>query len=406
MSEPHRPGAPAPRRVLVLAERYPELSQTFVDGEVRELRRAGWDVEIAALAAGAAAPIAEEPAAPVRYPGDTGPVARLAAAASVGRRRPRAVGRYLMDEAAWPPPGGRRRLRGLARVAPWVPPAGRADHLHAHFAAEAADVARLLAGWSDRPWSFAAHATEAFVRPAALRRNLAAARFCVTDCEYNRRHMAAVAPEHAAKIEVLILGADLERFRRETPYAPDGPVLAIGRLVPKKGFDDLVLATVDPSIGLGDREVLIVGDGPGRPVLEALVARTGAPVRLLGARPHRELRALLETASMFVLPCVVAPDGDRDSMPVAIKEAMALELPVIGTDEVGIPELITTGSGRLVPPRDPPALAAAIGELLALAPSERVAMGRAGRAWVAAHCDRRRQAERLMALIAGAVPHP
>jgi colanic acid/amylovoran biosynthesis glycosyltransferase len=78
---------------------------------------------------------------------------------------------------------------------------------------------------------------------------------------------------------------------------------------------------------------------------------------------------------------------------------MALELPVIGTREVGLPELIDSDRGRLVPPADPPALALALAELLGLPAGERVAMGRAGRAFVEAHCDQRRQAERLLALI-------
>ena len=86
-------------------------------------------------------------------------------------------------------------------------------------------------------------------------------------------------------------------------------------------------------------------------------------------------------------------------MPVALKEAMALELPVVGTREVGLPELIDADRGRLVPPADPPALALALGELLGMPAGERVAMGRAGRAFVEAHCDQRRQAERLLALI-------
>ena len=122
-------------------------------------------------------------------------------------------------------------------------------------------------------------------------------------------------------------------------------------------------------------------------------------MRLLGAQGNDSIRELLEHASVGVLPCVVAPDGDRDSMPVALKEAMALELPVVGTREVGLPELIHADSGRLVPPADPPALAQALAEVLGMPAGERVAMGRAGRAFVEAHCDQRRQAERLLELI-------
>ena len=147
------------------------------------------------------------------------------------------------------------------------------------------------------------------------------------------------------------------------------------------------------------REVLIAGEGPRRPVLESLIAETGAPVRLLGAVPNEAVRDLMEAASLFVLPCVVAADGDRDGTPAVVAEAMALELPVVGTEEVGLPELIGPDRGRLVPPRDHGALAAAIADLLATGAEERVAMGRAGRAWVEEHADRARQARALLALI-------
>ena len=57
------------------------------------------------------------------------------------------------------------------------------------------------------------------------------------------------------------------------------------------------------------------------------------------------------------MPCVVAPDGDRDSMPVVVKEAMAMEIRVVATDEVGLPEIVQPPWGRSAPPGDPAALA-------------------------------------------------
>jgi len=144
--------------------------------------------------------------------------------------------------------------------------------------------------------------------------------------------------------------------------------------------------------------VLIVGEGPLRSELGTLVADLDAPVRLLGPQSHEQVRALYESASMAVLPCVVAADGNRDSMPVSLKEAMALELPVVGTDEVGLPELIGPDRGRLVAPRDAERLAGALVELAALAPGERVALGRAGRAFVHEHCNLRTETGKLLDL--------
>jgi glycosyltransferase involved in cell wall biosynthesis len=102
------------------------------------------------------------------------------------------------------------------------------------------------------------------------------------------------------------------------------------------------------------------------------------------------------------MPSVIAADGDRDSMPVVVKEALAMELPVVGSDEVGIPEMIDERWGRLVPPGDPESLADAIAELLALEPSARVAMGAAGREFVLANCNVEDEGARLAALIEGA----
>ena len=103
---------------------------------------------------------------------------------------------------------------------------------------------------------------------------------------------------------------------------------------------------------------------------------------------------------MAVLPCVVAADGNRDSMPVSLKEAMALELPVVGTDEVGLPELIGPDRGRLVPPGDAEALAARWWRSRTCPRSERVALGRAGRAFVQEHCNLRTETGKLLDLFA------
>ncbi len=393
---PESPAGGAP--LLSVLARYPQISETFVEGELRELVARGVPVEVVALASGHPDP-ERPPVAPVDYPSDHSSRERLGAALRIAREQRGHTAAYLRRERSWPPPNGRRRLRGLARIAAWVPQARRARHLHAHFATEPTDIARILAGLSDRPYSFAGHAWDVFQDPEALRLNLDGAKFMVTDCEYNRRHIVEVAPEHAHKVSVLILGADLERFRRLSPYVAEGPVVAVGRLVPKKGFADLIAAAARPQAGLEGREVLIVGEGPERPALERQIAASGAPVRLLGALGNDSIRELLERASIGVLPCVVAPDGDRDSMPVALKEAMALELPVVGTREVGLPELIDTDRGRLVPPADPAALSLAMGELLGMSAGDRVALGRAGRAFIEAHCDQRRQAERLLELI-------
>jgi glycosyltransferase involved in cell wall biosynthesis len=169
-------------------------------------------------------------------------------------------------------------------------------------------------------------------------------------------------------------------------------VVAVGRLIEKKGFAYLVEA----ARRLPDVQVKIVGDG----LLRAQLAASAAPnVELLGALSPGAVRDVLETADLLAMPCVVAADGDRDSMPVVVKEALAMEIPVVGSDEVGMPEMVQDGWGKLVPPRDAEALAAAIAELLALPAHERTVMGQRGREYVTRNYSLRGEALKMIGIL-------
>jgi glycosyltransferase involved in cell wall biosynthesis len=269
-------------------------------------------------------------------------------------------------------------------------------HLQAHFAAEAALRAMRLARLTGTTWGVTAHAYDIFREPRNLEEKLAAADLVVTVCEYNARHLRGPVPD-GKPVEVVVMGVEPERFRRTTPYPGGRRVLAVGRLVEKKGFAHLIeaAALVD---GL---DVEIVGHGPLRGELDALIAQRGVGdrVTLHGARPHSFVRDRLEQADLLAMPCVVAADGDRDSMPVVVKEALAMEVPVVASDEVALPEMVHSGWGRLVPPGDPAALAEAMEELLALPAEERAAMGKRGREFVAERFSLASQARRLAELV-------
>jgi colanic acid/amylovoran biosynthesis glycosyltransferase len=102
-----------------------------------------------------------------------------------------------------------------------------------------------------------------------------------------------------------------------------------------------------------------------------------------------------------VMPSVVAADGDRDSMPVVVKEALSMEVPVVASNAVGIPEMVAPGWGSLVPPGDAHALASAIAALLDRPAAERAGMGARGRDFVRRHCNPEIEARKLASLIAG-----
>ncbi len=204
---------------------------------------------------------------------------------------------------------------------------------------------------------------------------------------YTARWLAETHP-HTTPHVLVPCGVDLEALDRTTPYDPRPfRVLAVGRLVPKKGFDDLLRAVARLVRDGTAVAVTLVGDGPLRPDLQALAGELGILdyVDLTGSVPPAAVRRALEDTTLLCAPCVVAETGDRDSQPVVVKEAMAMQVPVVATREVGLPEMVVDGiTGRLVPPRDPEALARALAELAA-APDACVRMGRAGREHVAAH---------------------
>jgi colanic acid/amylovoran biosynthesis glycosyltransferase len=179
------------------------------------------------------------------------------------------------------------------------------------------------------------------------------------------------------------------------------PKAGVGRLVEKKGFAHLLEATALLRERGMAAHVVIGGDGPLRDQLESRIRELGLDglVELPGVLEPDAVRSLLERAAVFAMPCVVAGDGDRDAMPVVVKEALSMEAPVVASDEVGLPEVVRPEWGRLVPPGDVEALAAAIDELLSLSPTERARMGSAGRAFVLDRFSLHREATKLTGLL-------
>lgn len=375
--------APFPR-IAVFCDRFGELSETFIANEVRALREAGVDVSVEALA---------ELWETETRSGRVRAMARLAlrhpirCAADLSARR-----RWRREEDVPP-------LRTLAPAALRAID-GRREHLHAHFAAGAALAALRIARIIGVPFSVTAHAYDIYQRPANLAEKLRAATFATSGCAYTVADLQRIAgPGH--RVEEVIMGVDGAVFERRRPCPGARRVVAVGRLVEKKGFADLIEAAALLA-GRGEPvDVRIAGDGPLRDALAAQARDRGveAHVALLGAVAHDGVRDLLEDADLLAMPCVVAADGDRDSMPVVVKEALAMEVPVVGTDEVGLPEVLRPEWGRLVAPGDPAALADALSELLALSAQERAAMGRAGREHVLRACSLAGQAARMLELI-------
>ena len=376
-------------RLLFVLDQWPELSETFVVNELEALRRLGHDVRVQAARV-APHPNPEAPAdvdVEVLGPGRWRDLAWLVT------RRPGALLRDLARRRRRGREEWVRPLRALAGPAKRILTGGD-EHLHAHFAAGAALDALRLSDLTGRPYSVTAHAYDIFAQPRNLDEKLSRAAAVFTGCDYNVVKLRELVP--GADVHEVVMGVDPGLFHRATALPGGRSVLAVGRLVEKKGFGVLI----DAAALAGDVEVRILGDGPLRAELERRIATQGAPVELLGSRPPAEVVLAMQEADVLAMPCVVARDGDRDSMPVVVKEAMAMGVLVVASDEVGLPECVLAPWGFLAPPGDAEGLAAALRSALALSPAERRAAGDAARAWVREHADVDRETARMAEVIA------
>ena len=184
--------------------------------------------------------------------------------------------------------------------------------------------------------------------------------------DFNLHHLRESYPDAAANILRIYNGLDLDSFRYQAPRERVSLVLAVGRLVEKKGFIDLVDACAELSRLGCDFKCRIIGEGELEGVLRTRIESQGigSVVELAGARPQTEVIELTRQAATLAAPCVVAPDGNRDGLPTVLLEAMALGTPCVSTDVTGIPEVIRNGeTGLVVPQRDPQALAQALRRL-------------------------------------------
>lgn len=235
-------------------------------------------------------------------------------------------------------------------------------HVHCHFAGIAARTAFWMKRMFGISYSFTGHANDIFCEgdfPVTLKELIREARFVATVSDFSKSWLQEKFPGHAGKIFRVYNGIEVGKFAGPGP-ADDPHIVSVGRLVEKKGFDDLIRACAL----LRDRGVAfrcsIAGSGPMEDELRSLIASLDLAdkVHLLGALSEKEVIPLLHRAKIFALACVTESDGGKDNLPTVIMEAMAASLPVVSTSVAGVPEMIVDGkTGWLTPERDPSAFA-------------------------------------------------
>ncbi len=286
-----------------------------------------------------------------------------------------------------------------------------ADQLHAHFASTPTLVAMFTHQLSGTPYTFTAHAKDIYVSdPDLFRPKLELAQAVVTCTQYNRGYLVKQFGRLAdRKVRCIYHGLDVSQFkftlsRKEDPGEP--VILSVARLVEKKGLEDLIMAA-DVLRRRGRAiKVEIIGTGPLRDTLQAQAQRLGLAdrVRLAGAQAHDAVCLAYQRASVFVLPCVVASNGDRDGIPNVLLEAMASGVPVVSTPVSGIPEVIESGvNGLLVSPHDATGLADAIERLLASREFSE-GLARTARTKLESAFSLEASAEQLLAVFRGSEP--
>jgi glycosyltransferase involved in cell wall biosynthesis len=280
-------------------------------------------------------------------------------------------------------------------------------HLHAPFASDAATVARLAARIADVPYSFTARAKDIFHKSAQfedIQRKFRDAAGVVTISDYHVRYLRETFGPLADRVVRIYNGLDLDEYAFRSPAERPPVIVAVGRLVPKKGFDDLIQACALLTEKACPLQCRIIGAGVLLAELRAQVDRLGlrSRVELVGPVPQREVIKEMTNAAVLAAPCVVDEDGDRDGLPNVIQEALALGTPVVSTDVAGIPELVRDGqTGLQVPQHDPAALAAALEQLLRN-PGLRVRLAEAGRRLMESEFNIRRNCQKRQAVFRAA----
>jgi glycosyltransferase involved in cell wall biosynthesis len=408
--------------IAVVLKGYPRLSETFIAQELRALEQRGFSLLVYSLrhpTDRVAHPVHDEIKAPVVYLPEYlhDDPARVWRAWRHARRLPG----YRDARAAW----WRDLLRDLSRnrvrrfgqalvLAAEMP--RNVAHLHAHFLHTPASVARYAALLRGLAWSCSAHAKDIWTTPEWEKREKLDASAWITTCtEVNARHLRSLA-DGAPRVDLNYHGIDTRRFPAPASERParDGrdadsavALLAVGRAVDKKGFDDLLAALA--RIPRDRRWRLThIGGGPLLPELEAKAQALGIADRIewRGPQPQAAVLDAYRSADLFVLPCRVSDDGDRDGLPNVLLEAQSQKLACVSTLVSGIPELIDDGkTGVLVPPRSPDALADALARLIG-DPALRQRLGHAGFQRATGQFSMEAGADRLAARFAASLAAP
>lgn len=386
--------APSQPDLVVVLNGFPRLSETFVLNELLDLERRGVRLHIFALRHPEEIieqDLVAELQARVDYLDGAQPARTIAVRAAHAALLLHGRERYLagVAEVVASPDFSRARFKQAALLAHRFLRLG-SPPVYIHFAHKPATIGRFAALLAGTPYALSAHAKDVWLTPVKeLRAKVRGAEAVLACTEESREHLQGLAGSHTP-VHLIHHGVEVPPGPRPEPGNDVPVVLAVGRLVEKKGYDTLLGAAAL----LRDRGVTfhlrIAGDGPAWGGLQRLVhaLQLGEILTFLGPLEAVEVSAEYARADLFALACRQLPDGDRDGLPNVLVEAMVRGLPVVATRLPGIQEAVEDGrSGLLVDPEDPPGLADALQRALADAALRR-RLGAAARADASDRFDR------------------
>jgi len=354
-------------RVAYILAQYPCRSELFIEREIKAVRRRGISVDVYAVRVGEGS----EPTTGVTYRASV-PFAEKLAALLWAAARPAKLAKALagiVAEKYSRPTALARSLRNVPISAAWARRISRsgAEHLHAHFLGEPGTIARTVSYLVTIPYSLSVHARDIFVDTAASAdtiKHAAAVAACTLAAAKRAREL--LPADQCGKVHVIRHGIEAAADGSGEPGPREAVVLAVGRLVEKKGIP-VLLGAMRRILRTRPVRCVIVGDGPDRPSIERQACELGVAeaVHLAGWQPPEEVGSWMRRASVLAVPSIVAADGDREGLPNVILEAACAGLPIVASETGGIAEFIVNGqTGLLVPPGNEGALAAALERLM------------------------------------------
>lgn len=398
-------------RIAYFVNQYPKVSHSFIRREILALERQGLEVQRIALRGWDAELHDPEDLAErgkTRYVLQAGIKGLLAPTLQALRAQPGRFFRALKlalrlgrrADRSWP-----YHLVYLAeacQVLQWLQ-ASAAEHVHAHFGTNSAEVVMLAQALGGPGYSFTVHGPEEFDKAQALHlgHKASQAAFVVAVSSYGRSQLFRwVDPAHWPKVKVVHCGLERSFHEGQGSLVAHAPrLVCVGRLCEQKGQLLLIEAAHALASTGVDFELVLAGDGEMRGPVEALIARYGLQrqVRITGWIGSAQVRDEILAARALVLPSFA------EGLPVVIMEAMALRRPVLSTYVAGIPELLRHGeNGWLFPAGCVTALTQAMRECLQQPVTVLQAMGEAAHARVLQRHDIDHEAAKLISLFKGA----